>query len=200
MTSWVVPQLWKGQRVFIIAGGPSVDPAQVARISGRSIAIKHAVLLKPDADFLFWAGTSWHVENANLIAAHKGGQLVKRKVDDGIPDWILQVERSKPGADGIVGFSDNRRQLGGLCSGGSALNLAVHLGAAEIVLVGYDLSGRHWFRGHPAPATAVQHARHREAIERMTAPIAARGVKVWNTSPASTLTGFEKRGLDDFII
>jgi hypothetical protein len=36
-----------------------------------------------------------------------------------------------------------------------AINLAVHLGAARIILLGYDLSparmGGHWFGDHPEP-------------------------------------------------
>jgi len=199
MTGWAVPQLWKAERAFIIAGGPSVGPERIAKIRGRIIAIKHAVTLRPDADILFWAGHDWHRSNAGLVASHRGEFLVKRKVEESVPGWIKQVERANPDADGLSGLASDRRRLGGLCSGGSALNLAVHLGAAEIVLVGFDFTGRHWCKDHPAPiATEAQHARHRASIEKMAAPITALGVAVFNCSPISTLQGFARRDLEEF--
>lgn len=199
---WIVPQLWKGERVFIIAGGSSIA-AQIpviSKIRGRIIAIKHAVLLRPDADILFWAGAEWHRENPWLINQHRGEMLVKRKVDETIPGWIKQVERSRPAEDGIAGFSEDRSKVGGLCAGGSALNLGVHLGAAEIVLIGFDFAGVHWLPCNRHGAQSGEHhARHREAIERMGDPIAARGVKVWNVSHKTTLEAFERAKLDEFV-
>jgi len=201
-TGWIVPALWKGDRAFIIAGGLSVAEQlpEIARIQGRILAIKHAVLLRPDAEIMFWAGADWHRENGQLITAHRGAMLVKRKVDDDVPSWIRQVERAKPDADGIAGFAGDRRRLGGLCAGGSALNLCVHLGATEIVLIGFDFGGDHWLPSYRHRTQSEDHhARHRAALERMAAPIAGRGVQVWNASHRSTLTGFARRGIDEFV-
>lgn len=198
-TGWTVPKIWKGERCFIIAGGPSVEFDGCRNLKGRIIAIKHSVLIRPDADVMFWAGAQWHRENPFLIGQHRGEMLVKRKVDATIPGWIKQVSREPIGDDGICGFGRDAGYLGGLCAGGAALNLAASLGATRIILVGYDFTGRHWFPGHPAPiATDEQNARHQISIERMADPLAELGVKVVNASLTSRLTCFPRARLGDF--
>lgn len=202
-TGWTVPALWKGERCFIIAGGPSVPRLKIflSTLRGKVIAIKDAAFLQPTADLWFYAGRSFHQERPDVWAAYRGQMRVKRTVDrKGVPEGVLQVHRSGAGKDGLNGFQEDPQLIGGFCCGGSALNLAVHLGAREVVLVGYDLTGHHWNARHPYPAAKTsEHRRHRLSIDAMASPIARRGVKVWNTSAMSTLQEFEYADLDNFL-
>lgn len=193
---WIVPPIWRGERAFIVAGGPSVATAGVERIRGRIIAVKHAALLLPNADVLFWAGRSWHEEFPAVLERHSGRYKIKRKVDDGIPEGILQIDR----AQNPVALSTDPQSLGGYCAGGSALNLAFLLGASEIILLGFDFGGRHWFGDHPQPVERdAAHARHMAAIEAMAPALKDRGVAVFNCSTVSRLVCFPKRNLDEFL-
>lgn len=193
---WSVPPIWRGERVFIVAGGPSVATAPVTKIRGRIIAVKHAALLLPTADVLFWAGRSWHKEFQAVLERHVGPYKIKRTIDDDVPHGILQIDR----AQNPVALSNDPQFLGGYCAGGSALNLAFLLGASEIVLVGFDFGGRHWFSNHPRPVERdAAHVRHMLAIEAMAPTLKGLHVDVFNCSVVSRLDCFPKRNLDEFL-
>lgn len=194
MGGWSVPRLWPASRVFILAGGSSLPIQQLHRLRGRIIAVKHSALVCPAADVLFWAGRRFHREEPHVIAAHRGLLLVKRTVDPEVPGWIHQVKRSPSPA-----FSTSPDLLGGFCAGGSAINLAFHLGAREIILLGYDFDGRHWLASHPlVEAPEEHHQRHMAAIGTMAEPLSKAGVRVVNCSPQSRLACFPKGDLDAF--
>lgn len=203
---WTVPKLWQGERCYVIAGGSSVPRQYLAdhRLPGRVLAVKDAVLLYPDADAMFWADPhDFHKQRPDVWEAWRGPLTVKRAVHNGIPEHVKQVRRmftDKRKAARIQGLSLDPSMLGGWDSGGSALNLAFHLGAAEIVLIGYDLHGRHWNPAHPFPQASMRiHALHRASIDAMAAPLAAAGVKVWNTSTNSALKGYAHADLASFV-
>lgn len=203
LEAWTVPRLpeWEARRCFIIAGGRSVPRAQLMAtlLPGNVIAIKDAVLIKPDAEIMFYSGRRFHKERPDLWGKYRGPMIVKRTVDKDVPVGVLQVRR-KAAVDGINGLSEDPRYLGGFCSGGSALNLAFHLGAREIVLIGYDLSGQHWNPLHPLPrANPRIHETHRLSIDAMAEPLKRHGVRVINTSPWTALRNFERGPLKNFL-
>ena len=94
---------------------------------------------------------------------------------------------------GTVGWGGN--------SGFHALNLAVQLGAAKIILVGYDMRldhGVHWHGPHkglnnPHP-TNVE--RWRRVVDAAAEVIAALGIKAINASPISALENYPKMTLE----
>lgn len=197
---WTVPPLWKGERCYILAGGRSLANEPIERITGNIIAIKHTVKRRPDAACYLWGGTKWPGDFAQeLLDVYEGPLAVKRDVEHGVPDNIHQVRRQRA-TDGINGLSMDRGLLGGHCTGGSALNLAFHLGCTQIVLVGYDLSGRHWDKDHPFPLPpSTIHARHARSIDAMAPVLQAHGVNVINTSQVSRLRAYRRRRLSDII-
>lgn len=200
--AWEVPRMWDGERVFIIAGGQSVprDVLTAANLPGRVIAIKDAAYFQPEADMFFYAERRLHKERPSLWRRYAGPLRVKRSVHDGVPEGVLQVARTKPDLRGINGLSTDRRRLGGHCSGGSALNLAFHLGAAEIVLIGYDLRGAHWNPSHPLRrARGSTHQKHAASIDAMAFPLRQAGVRVWNTSQISALKEYNFAKLTNWL-
>jgi hypothetical protein len=89
-------------------------------------------------------------------------------------------------------------------SGYQAINLAVHLGAAQIILLGYDMQfGRrgehHWFGPHPSrvPPPVDLFLRH---FPTLVKPLQQRGVSVVNCSPSTALTCFPRRPLRDELL
>jgi len=194
-------------RVVIVGGGPSVR-AQVEQWNPWSaqswsvIAINEAWRLLPveRIDMLYACDVEWWRVNdgaqflkaACCIKASQDERACKQWPDiDRV--WMQDPQRFVFGEKGEIGGGGN--------SGFQALNLAVSMGATEIALVGFDYTidrGTHWHGDHVAPLWNPFRDTCRKWVEDMTkaAPqIAAAGVTVWNCSPESALTCFEKRDL-----
>lgn len=169
----------------------------VGRIRGRIIAVKHAALLRPDADVLFYAGRDSLRECRDIIGSFRG-LVVSRGDYPGTPRGVKCL--SKTEVDYRERLSTDPTLLSGWDSGGAALNLAYLFGCDPIVLVGMDMKGGHWFPKHPKWMTPKStHDRHREGVEGIGADLRELGVKVFDTSLAGRLRCFEKRSIRDFI-
>jgi hypothetical protein len=194
-----VPRVFPRSRVFVVAGGSSVASQPVGLLPpGEVLAVKHAVLLVPQARVLFWGGRTWHLEAPAALAAHRGPWKIKRTIDPAMPRDVIQVARTP--LEEQDRLSLDPRCLAGACSGGSALNLAFLAGARQIVLVGFDLQGEHWLEDHPVRREREEaHERHRRAIDGMADGLAAAGVDVVNVSPTSALTCYRRSNFHDFL-
>jgi len=192
---------WAGERCFILCGGPSLKDqrAMVPALQGRVIAIKQAVVMRPAADVMFVSGRQDPVICAPFFPLYTGPRIICRKEYPGFPPGVLFTRRTKP-PDRL---SVEPGLLAGLDAGSSAINLAYQFGAAEIVLLGFDMSGGRWLNGefpHPVPIPPQHHHdRHLAACRGIAADLAAAGVKVWNASPRSAATFFEHRALESFL-
>lgn len=187
---WRVPREWPGETVFIIGGGPSVPVGRIDELRGRRvIAINDAgLVLAPWADVLFFADQRWLAWNEPDLHLHKGRWKVTRRIVRQPPKGIeiRSVRYSQ-----CMGFSRDPGVISGFCGGGNAINLAYHLGAARIVLMGFDMRPGNWHDRHRAPPLSDQHAlKFIPAIERMAPELAADGVDVINATPGSALTCF----------
>lgn len=200
---WTAPRIWDGQRAFVMAGGASLAKQRYQDIHGNLIVVKHCALLRPDAEVMLFAGKSWHRERDGIqsLAAFKGRYCISRGWSSDHPPHVLAMGRVKGDPVTMAArLSDDPQRLGGWDTGASAINLAYLLGATEIVLLGFDMNGGHWFKGHPAPFPRnSEFQRHMAGIAAMAGELSAKGVKVWNCSPKSALTCFEKRSLDAFL-
>lgn len=192
--SAVLP-IWRGSRCFIVAGGPSaVNARDIIPPGSNVIAVKHAGQLLPWAPILFWAGKTWHKEPEaikTLRGMNGRSTFIKRKVDgvkEVIGKHVFEISRA-PGGSGL---SLDPSLLSGWDAGGSALNLAYHLGAKEIIVIGLDYGGRHWLGDrHPLPEeTERLHNLHCEGVEAMAPALQEAGVRVFNASKISRLTCF----------
>jgi len=185
-----VPREFPGETIACLGTGPSLCAADVDSLRGvaRVIAINDAYLLAPWADILYAADERWWRWHSG--APHFGG--TRYGIEPQRLTWPgLRVLRNT-GRTGLEQQPDGLRT--GSTSGYQAINLAVHLGAARIVLLGYDLQGRHFFGEHPNK-TVPPFAAARHAFESLVAPLAALGVPVINASRDTTLTAFPRATL-----
>ena len=102
---------------------------------------------------------------------------------------------------GIEGLEDSPNGLRtGANSGYQAINLAVHLGARRIILLGYDMkpsNGRsHWFGEHP-DRVDPPYSTMLASFPSLVDPLRKRGVEVINCTPDSALDVFPKMDLKD---
>lgn len=199
---WSVPREWPGERCFILCGGESLRAQRelVPRLQGRVIAVKEGVLLRPDADVLFFAGEHADVIAPPLVKKFRGKYVVVRgRGHPAIPATAKRVMRPIE----HVGLCDDRTLVSGYDAGTSAINLAYHFGATEIVLLGYDMGGGRWFAGeHPHPLPVIPEAhfqKHLEPLPLIADDAARKGIRIVNCSPVSRVTCFERQPLEAFL-
>lgn len=184
-----VPRLWPGSTVVIFASGPSLTQADVDACRGQHvIAIKDTIRLAPWAEVLYACDAKWW--------RHYGPDLTftgpRYSLEREAAPWA-QVLRN----DGVLGLETRPSGLRtGRNSGYQAINLAVHLGARRIVLLGFDMqpSGdqHHWFGAHPYVAKAPPYREFLQCFQSIVAPLKAIGVEVVNASRISALTCFPR--------
>lgn len=189
---YAVSRMWPGQTVVIIGGGASLSLAQIRtiamkRLAGRCrvIAVNDAVYPAWWADWLHGCDTKWwqwHIQEVQRF----GG--IKTTCCDDVPNgWVDGFLRQT----GLEGFDPDPSCIR---TGGNsvyqAMHIAVHAGAARIVLLGVDMHGPHWFGDHPdkiTPNFSVDLAPH---FETLKPAMVERGVSVVNASPGSALAAF----------
>ena len=186
-----VPALWPGSTIVCLGTGPSLTAADVAAVQGKArvIAINDAYTLAPWADVLYACDAKWWTW-------HKGAPTFQGR------KYALTARAALwPGVQLLkdTGMTGLERQPHGLKTGKSsgyqAINLAVHLGAARVVLLGYDMQGQHYFGAHPdksAPPFALCLSHFASLVE----PLRAAGVEVINCSRRTALTVFPRRQLE----
>lgn len=195
-----VPKLWPGATVACLGGGPSLTGADVDACRGRLrvVAVNDAYRLAPWAEVLYACDDRWwrwqHQLRRDEIAAFAG---LRYSIDPRAKRWPgVQVLRNT-GADGLEIAPTGLRH--GRNSGYQAINLAVHLGASRIVLLGYDMqrSGgkSHWFGEHPMPGKSLFVA-FREKYASIVKPLRDAGVEVINCSRQTALTAFPQQPLE----
>jgi uncharacterized Rossmann fold enzyme len=197
--TWKTPCLWPGETVAILGGGPSLTPEQASRAKQfRRIATNNAFLLDPEADVLCWGDTYWYLDNHKTIELHKGPLKVTWRHSPGygkldVKTLVYQkIEKNGPAitTDPCVIMGSN--------TGHGAINLAVHLGAKRILLLGFDMhfkNGHNWHDLHKRHADQARYDLFILEMERAAEDLKRLGVEVVNCSPDSALTCFPKETL-----
>lgn len=199
---WSVPREWPGARCFVICGGESVRAQRelVSRLKGRVIAVKHGVLLRPDADVLFFAGERAEEIAPVCLPVFKGRYVVVRGRGHRVfPQTSKRVWRTTTHER----WAESPTEVAGYDAGTSAINLAMHFGATEIVVLGYDMGGGRWFNGEvphylPQPPES-DFQRHMQPLPSLAADARAKGIRIVNCSPISRVEAFERRPIEEFV-
>jgi len=171
----MVPQVWPGSTFICVGCGPSLDEVQIQRcrdavesLDARIIVINDAYRLLPMADVLYGCDSRWWLwhEGVSLFPGIKVGLAWSCIDNDWFPGWdkIDYTNIRFLISTGKEGLETNPRGIRtGNNSGYQAINLAVHLGAKTIVLLGYDMKrsedgNHHWFGDHPCPDGILEHS------------------------------------------
>lgn len=194
-----VPRLWPGETFCCIASGPSLTPEDAAAVRGqaRVIAVNSSYLAAPWADVLYACDDRWW-------QAHQGAKSfpgLKFTVDKRAQRWPGVQAIEKTGTDGL-----ETRRIGvrtGQNSGYQALNLAVHLGAKRILLLGYDMQRgpkgeEHWHADYPWKSRSPFEAFVRR-YQTLVEPLQRLQIDVVNCSRRSALTMFPQAVITDVL-
>jgi hypothetical protein len=199
-----VERAFPGETIVCVASGPSLTPEDVAYCQGRArvVAVKDTIQLAPWADVLYGSGAdggSWWTRNGPRLVS-----LVSRRytLDQQAAAWATVLRYT--GIDGLE--RDPSALRTGKTSGYAAINLAVHLGASRIVLLGFDLQegpGRQqrWFGTHPWPTRAWCELGQLCApvFSTLVAPLAELGIEIVNASRATALTCFPRASISEAL-
>jgi hypothetical protein len=190
-----VPRLWPGSTVVCIGGGPSLTPDDVAYVRGKArvIAINNAYQLAPWADVLWATDASWW-------RAHKGvpsfqGMKLSADVSGAYDGHGVRLLKCHRGAKGMQGLSLTANAIQhGKNGGHAAINVAVHLGAARIVLLGYDCQGgpsgeEHWHPRH-AYQPKLEFSLWLKNFDTLVEPLKALGIEIVNCTLSTAITSF----------
>lgn len=203
----VIPRIFAGQTVAIVAGGPSLVGFDFSRLEGApSIAINLAMDVMPFATVLWWTDALFYRRPgiSERILAHRAPYKATAHLGYGSqePDPSIHVYHFT----GVDGFDDDPGRLRHGNNGGyAAMHLAAHLGARRLVLFGFDMrvgaDGRsHFHGGHGLP----YHEHTLKSLmlpyfKALASPLAERGVEVYNASPDSALTLWPRCSIDEGV-
>lgn len=195
-----VPRIWPGETVVCMATGPSliVEDVEYCRGRARVVAINDAYRLAPWADVLYAGDKKWWTWHKGAPGFSGLKYTLRREVSKAFPDVVcLKV-------GGMKGIDDRPEYLRtGANSGFVALNLAVHLGASRIVLLGYDMQRGpndegHWFGEHPNKSRS-DYDRFLKFFPSVVDPLARLGVEVVNCTRETALTVFPRVALREAL-
>jgi hypothetical protein len=175
-------------RVFIVAGGPSVAGQDTERLKGqRVIAINSSWQRVPFAEILFFADDRWWNEYHKAVLEGFVGRITTLAEAVHHPRLEKFHRRKIPGLS-----TDPRTLMVRRTSLTGAINLALHMGFREMVLLGADggpaANGRlHHHAEYKWGISAQFWAEQREDLKAAAHDLKRLGVSVVNASPGSAL-------------
>src|SRR6185437_14057838 len=139
-----LPQdLWKGQTVFIVGGGPSLIKFDLDRLRGHIVIVCNSTAMgcRGMGATLFFIDDAWAMNHHELVETWDG--LVITTARAAKLRWLTRIylaeQFSSPGF--IVG--ERPKITRGRSSGHVAICLAAGLQASRIVLLGFDMRNIH---------------------------------------------------------
>lgn len=195
-TATPLRKLWPGSTVVCIATGTSLRKADVDACCGRArvIAINDAYKLAPWADALYACDSRWWHWHRGVKSFAGQKYSLDNRVKRLCPEVTVLRNTGETGLE-----LDPAAIRTGKNSGYQAINVAVHLGAKVILLLGYDMRlgpghRSHFFGEHPHPVKPPFHLMIPK-FATLVAPLMAVGVKVINCTPQSALECFPRMDL-----
>jgi hypothetical protein len=193
-----VARLFPGETIVCIGGGPSLTKADVEACRGKTrvIAVNDAYRIAPFADVLYACDEKWWKWHQGVpsFTGLKYGMAIR-------PGKYPDVQRlTDTGVEGLEREPTGLRT--GRNGGYQAINLAVHLGAARILLLGYDMqrgaTQTHWFGDHPEIRNSP-YASFAEAYNTLVKPLRELGIGIVNCSRETALTCFPRLTIDQAL-
>ncbi len=198
---WTPEPLLAGDTVFLLGGGPSLRDFDVQRLRGRRVmAINCSCAICPWAEFLYFTDTSWFEHRRTLVAAWPGTVITASRVAKAaLPEKLKRIQLvTQP--DFTIGEPVLKF---GRSSGHTAISVAIAMGAARVILLGYDMQivGGRSHHHNEYHTEDIKLFRDDFLVHFQGWGEAARriGVEVLNCTPGSALAEFPMRSIDDVL-
>jgi hypothetical protein len=195
---WDIPPEWTGETAFIVGGGPSVGSIDLELLRGqRVIAINTSYQAVPFADFLIFADARWYENYRSQLVDWKG-RIICCSQSSRSPQLLRVARRDRP--------TDDARDTLFVKSttATAAIELAVKLGAAKIVLLGLDGKAgpdgkTHHHRSQPWRPLPGWEQKHRNDLIQLVEPLKARGIEICHGTPGSAYEFWPTVALTDAL-
>jgi hypothetical protein len=186
--------IWQGERCFILGGGPTLTAEIAARVRGRgkTIVCNSTARLAPWADALFFHDWPWFRDNRPIVDNWPGKVFTAS----------ARARRVRPRCE-LYFVVPPLIQAKPLSSGHHAVDVAIALGVAEIVLLGFDcrvVEGRsHNHDDYANPKGKCYGETFLPAWAEYPARAEKRGVTVLNATPGSAIEVFPTAELQELL-
>lgn len=199
-----IPRAWPDSTIVLIANGPSLSKPQIGSAYQswierrvRVLGCNDAYRIAPWIDGLYACDLKWWTHHIEPVRDLHMAMLFTQDAQaaDQYGLWHIP-SRCQTGLSADSGYIHTGQ--GGAHSGFQLLNLAVHLGAKRIILIGYDcgtpdMQRKHWFGNHPPPLDMNPFYSTWAAPYRDAAPqLFKLGVEVINCTPGSAIDCFPR--------
>ena len=225
---WKIPKIWKDGRCYIIGGGSSIvkqfniPKDLVNQVINKEKSIKeYSLYLKPLydkhvigvnmayqlgdwIDIVFFGDKGFFLKNKEGLGGLNNIRVgcVPRVKDI---DWIKYTSKDKDKTKGIT-TSPNKIAWNGN-SGGAAINLAVQLGAKQIILLGFDMNvnedNRQWWHQEYVERNEEKgkkiFARHMGCFSHIAEDAHRLGIEIVNANPDSAIKEFRKININQIL-
>ena len=236
---WSIPHMWNGGEVWILGGGPSVpkqfdipDSVIADVVQGRStpaayspymsaihnkhvIGINVAYTIGDWIDIVFFGDEGFYKNHKQGLAKFPGLRVSCHPLAEKT-NWIKYTPRAFRHNHGLTKRGSEVCWNGN--SGAAAINLAVHLGAKRIILLGFDMhldpsAMMHWHdlygrgkytkptpgRRGPRDHEGLPFEKHLRGFAQISEDAKHFGVEVINACPDSAITQFRKTTVKELL-
>jgi hypothetical protein len=203
-----------GDTFVVIASGPSLTQEQVDYCRGKAkvIVINDNYMRAPWADYLYFCDDKWFKwhKDKDEFKRFKGRKFAQYQIGKGhdrnreklteiYNGYNVELIGSKPES----GLSIDPDVIHtGSNSGYQAINLAYHLGAKRIILIGYDMqltNGQaHWFGDHPDNIRSSYDS-FKKFYNHMAPHAEELGIEIINCTKKTALTCFSRQKLEEVL-
>jgi hypothetical protein len=198
----MIPRIFDGQPVVIVAGGASLIGFDFTRLAGLNvIAVNRAGEFIPGATVLWWTDAKFWHHNSIKILGHPAPYKATCTINYSGVDLPHDIHRYR--FTGHKGFDPDPGCLrSGNNSTYAAIHLAAHLGARRIILLGVDMrlgpnGESHFHGGHGLVLRAETLTELMLPwFDHLKAPLAERGIEVLNASADSALHTWPRCTID----
>lgn len=198
-----VKRIWDKATCFILGGGPSLADFNMRQLNGAHVVcVNNSYRLAYWSEVLFFGDCWWFEAQRKALENFSGYIYTTCQYDVNLPRRVHQVRHNLY----EFGLSGNPHRLTwNMNAGACAVNLALHLGARRVVLLGYDMKqvdGRNNWHDEHLTSRDPSHNPYDEFL--LAWPYIAEdaerfGLEIFNATPGSRITEFPVVDIDEFL-
>lgn len=183
---------WEGKNAFIIGGGPSVNGFPLSPLIDRPVIGVNNAYQFPATKILWFGDRPWYLWNEDKLQSFRKPKATCHPFFNNNPEFLV-FKRGKPqGIDTRTGHISWNS-----CSGGSAVNLAWHLKAERVILIGFDMAkdekgNTHYHKDHKKSPANPPYKVYLESFWKIAGDAKHLGFEIFNASPQSSMDCFPK--------
>lgn len=199
---WTIEPIFQGTDVFVIGSGYSLRHQDPRVLKDKNvIVVNRSHQWAPFAQVLFWMDPAIFEAIRDGVKKWKGLAVTTCEISKATMPRKIKLIKS-PQVTGLC--TDPTGVASGKNSGHAAINLAYHMGAKRIILLGFDMRVGYGQTSHfTDDVNEAQPWRYKDtyipAFSQIAIDLNEAGVPVLNATPKSALETFPKVDLADVL-